>query len=83
MNQRTFERLGGGVSQCARIFKRLAAKRGKWVPMPELARIGSGKPHGFCMVHSRISDLEKRTGVKIDNRIQRNGTEQLSFYRIK
>lgn len=53
------------MSQTARILIRLRQTPGEWVPMPELARIGSGKPNGFCMVHSRIADL-RRAGYEIE-----------------
>jgi hypothetical protein len=68
---------GGGDTQADRILARLRETPGEWVPMPELARIGSGKLHGYCMVHSRVADLRKR-GHDIE---QRGGCE--SEYRLR
>lgn len=62
-NQLEFEIRKGGSSQCTRILAELRRRAFETVPMPELARIGSGSPEGFCMVHSRIADLRKKGHV--------------------
>lgn len=68
-------------SQCDRILEHLQARAGQPVPMPELARVGTGKPHGFCMVHSRIADLRAR-GHVIDQTQERVGGQYHSFYTL-
>jgi hypothetical protein len=64
-------------SQSDRILARLQATPNQFVAMPELARIGSDKPTGFCMVHSRIADL-RRAGHDVEHR----GTGGFSEYRL-
>jgi len=48
------------TTQSDRIETALRERANQWVPMPLLARIGADSPEGFCMVHSRVSDLRKR-----------------------
>jgi hypothetical protein len=52
-----------------------------WVPMPTLAKSGSGSDDGFCMVHSRIADL-RADGYVIEQRSEREGRKTKSFYRL-
>ncbi len=47
------------TTQTDRIETALRERANQWVPMPLLARIGADSPDGFCMVHSRVSDLRK------------------------
>ena len=68
-------------TQNSRILRRLLETPNTWIPMPELAKVGSGKKDGFCMVHSRISDLRKTVHV-IENEIVRIGKSNYSFYRL-
>ena len=70
-----------GKSQAARILKVLMANRRKWVPMGWLARVGSGRVYGFCMVHSRIADL-RRAGHNIENKVERNSGQAHSYYQL-
>lgn len=80
--QRLFTARGGGGSQADRILARLQTAAGAWVPMPELAAVGSGSPHGFCMVHSRVADLRKR-GLTIEQRVPPGARrEGASEYRL-
>jgi hypothetical protein len=75
--QLEFKAGAGGQSQCAKIFARLVANLGEWVPMPELADLS-----GSYAVNSRVADLRKR-GHKIEhkNEHQPNGSIH-SFYRL-
>lgn len=78
--QQLFRASGRGDSQADRILARLKETPNEWVPMPELSRIGAGKPTGFCMVHSRVPELNKKltgTGLIIE---QRGGNK--SEYRL-
>lgn len=81
--QKEFTRRGSrrGWTQCERILRRLKAARGGWVRMPILARVGAGTPDGFCIVHSRISDLRDRK-LKIKQRSEWHNGRCLSFYRL-
>jgi hypothetical protein len=72
--------VSAGLSQNDLIEEALFAKLGEWIPMPELARIGSGND-GFCMVHSRVAELRKR-GLVIEQRSERQGAKIHSFYRL-
>jgi hypothetical protein len=49
--------------------------------MPTLARVGAGSPDGFCIVHSRISDLREK-GHRIEHRGEWHHGRCLSFYRL-
>lgn len=69
-------------SQEGRILAALRAAKGGEIAMPELARIGSGKPDGFCMVHSRIDGLRHK-GVNIPPpREERVDGQRRTFYRL-
>ena len=57
------------------------AREGRWIAMPVLARVGAGKPQGFCIVHSRIADLRER-GLVIHQRNRWEDGVVLSFYRL-
>jgi len=81
MNQRAYQRSGSGRSQCARILAHLEANKNQWVSMPILARIGSGSPNGFCVVHSRISDLRKQ-GHDIQHSNKHEGQQIHSAYKL-
>ena len=70
-----------GTSQCDLILAAFQAAPERWIPMPELARIGAGSDNGFCMVHSRVADLRKR-GFSIDQRSERLDGKTHSFYRL-
>lgn len=63
-------------SQCKRILARLSERKGKWVAMPELMRIGKCGP-----VHSRIADL-RRKGHEIENDVIQDGRVKHSFYKL-
>ncbi|MCX7723469.1 MAG: hypothetical protein N2379_10510 [Verrucomicrobiae bacterium] len=65
-----------------RILTRLKLTPNRWVNMPELARAGSGTEYGFCIVHSRISDL-RRMGYVIEAHTARGAEVVLSWYRIR
>ena len=80
--QRHFIETCAGHSQNARILAYLRRCRRVWIDMLTLARIGSGSERGFCMVHSRVSDLRHR-GYRIDHKNQRFGAQVHSFYRLK
>jgi len=86
MNQDKFQASSGGQSQSDRILAELAAHVGEWVPMPRLARIGARSENGFCMVHSRISDLNRRRRKKglpvIEQHSEHRNGACLSFYRL-
>ena len=69
------------MTQNERILERLKTTPNKWIPMPELAEIGSGKRFGFCMVHSRISELREK-GHVIEHSQERIDGQTHSFYRI-
>ena len=58
------------------ILDALTARRGDWVPMPELSEAS-----GSWNVHSRIADL-RAEGHDIDNKIVRRGRQSRSYYRI-
>ncbi len=77
MNQTEHAATGAGQSQCDRILAALESKRGRWVPMPDLARIAGG-----FAVHSRIAELRKR-GHRIEAMQERCGRKVLSFYRLE
>jgi len=64
-------------TQCSVILARLKRARGRWVPMPELARVS-----GAYAVHSRISDLRERGHAIPRPRIERRGRMLLSAYRL-
>jgi hypothetical protein len=64
-------------SQCKRILARLKQARGRFVPMPELAKAGRS-----LTVHSRIADL-RRWGHKITNDVIQDGRVKHSFYRLE
>lgn len=81
MTQATFELTSAGRSQNDLLEDALKSRAGEWIAMPELARIGSGTEHGFCMVHSRVADLRKR-GLVIEQRSERVGGKVHSFYRL-
>jgi hypothetical protein len=70
-----------GLSQCDLILAAFQAAPERWIPMPELARVGAGSEFGFCMVHSRVADLRKR-GHSIDQRSERLEGKTHSFYRL-
>lgn len=76
----TFRR--GGRTQGERILEALEARRGEWIPMPELAAAGSGTPGGFCMVHSRVADL-RRAGHVIGHRNEWVDRQCHSYYRLE
>ena len=69
------------ATQSDRILLMLQSRRGEWVDMPCLARVGADNDHGFCMVHSRVADLRKR-GHTIEHRNERVGGRCHSFYRL-
>lgn len=81
MNQQQFQRIKAGKSQNERVLLCLQEHANQWVAMPILARIGSGKPTGFCMVHSRVADLRKR-GHVIQHSDKREGHQIHSAYRL-
>ena len=69
-------------SQEGRILAALRAANGREIPMPELARIGSGNPDGFCMVHTRIDGLRHK-GFNIPApREERVDGQRRTFYRL-
>jgi Helix-turn-helix domain len=70
------EAAGGGRSQAARILAELEARRGHWVPMPELWRVS-----GAMAVHSRIAELRGR-GHAIEHRNEHQDGVVKSFYRL-
>lgn len=82
MNQTQYHDSGTGDSQCDRILQRLLETRGQEVAMPELARIGAGQEHGFCMVHSRIADLRARGWNIPKARVEKRDRQMHSFYRL-
>jgi hypothetical protein len=81
MNQQQFQRIKAGKSQNERVLLCLQEHANQWVAMPLLARIGSGKPKGFCMVHSRVADLRKR-GYVIQQSDKREGHQIHSAYKL-
>jgi hypothetical protein len=81
MKQKTYRRRQAGQTQCERIENYLAKRAGRWIAMPHLARVGAGTPQGFCIVHSRISDLRER-GLQIDQESRWVEGRCLSFYRL-
>lgn len=81
MNQKTYRRRNLGRTQCERIERYLAKYEGRWIGMPTLARVGAGSPQGFCIVHSRISDLRER-GLRIEQESRREAGRCASFYRL-
>lgn len=65
------------MSQNQAIHKELTRHRGKWVPMPALARAAD-----CYAVHSRIADLRK-SGLQILNRTEQGQSgKRLSFYKL-
>lgn len=70
-----------GSTQCERVLARLLLTPNVEVPMPELARLGAGKPAGFCMVHSRVADL-RRKGWVIEQRNEHVHGDVHSFYKL-
>jgi len=81
MNQADYTATQTGTSQASRVLECLRAARGQWVPMPDLARAGSGKLNGFCIVHSRVSDLRK-LGHFIAHKDERRDRQCRSFYML-
>lgn len=77
-DQAEFAATGRGSSQCEKIADVLRARCGEWVPMPDLWRAS-----GAFAVHSRISDLRKLHGLRIEHRNERqpDGATH-SFYRL-
>ena len=69
-------------SQEGRILAALRAANGAEIPMPELARIGSGKPDGFCMVHTRIDGLRHKGFNIPPPREERVDGQRHTFYRL-
>jgi hypothetical protein len=66
-----------GETQCGAILCRLERARGRWVPMPELARVS-----GAYAVHSRISELRAKGHPIPRPRIERRGRTILTAYRL-
>lgn len=72
----------GSKSQASRILMRLLDSPNRWVPMPELSRIGSGKPDGWTASFSRrISDL-RAAGYKVEESEERLDGVKLTRYKI-
>ena len=78
MNQRQYEALGAGHSQCDLILRRLQMTPGTWVPLPELYQVS-----GSLAVGVRVADL-RHHGCVIEQRSERRpGTNTIfSFYRL-
>lgn len=69
-------------SQCGRILAHLLKNQGRFVPMPELARIASPTKKGFGLaVATRISNLRER-GHVIDCSIKRFAGQPHSSYKL-
>ena len=51
--------------------------QGKWVAMPLLSDAS-----GAYAIHSRISELRMKRGLKIDHKNERDGRVVKSFYRL-
>lgn len=76
LTQTEFRTTDYGRTQNERCLNRLIESRGRWVPMPELARVMGG-----YAVHSRISDL-RADGHIIDQMIKRTSGSTHSFYKL-
>lgn len=76
-----FQKRRAGETQNHRVLRRLKKSVGKWVSMPVLARAGANKPNGFCMVHSRVSDLREQ-GFYIEHENRWHKGQCHSFYRL-
>lgn len=66
-------------SQSSLILEALDKEKGKWVPMPYLARIS-----GAFAVHSRIADLRKDGHlIRQENRRFPGSRQTHSFYKLE
>lgn len=68
------------LSQADKILARLVRTPNQWVAMPELAAVANA-----YAVHSRIAELNARTGIVIENKVEgggRAGRQRMSWYRI-
>ena len=68
-------------SQSGRILRRLMETPNEWVPMVDLAQKGSGKDRGWCICHSRCSDL-RASDYLIEHRNEMVDGQIHSFYRF-
>lgn len=66
-----FRASAGGVSQNERLAAYFKANAGRWLPMPELARVITPTGVGAA-VHSRVADCRKKFGMQIVQRSSRN-----------
>ncbi len=64
----------GGESQNERLAAYLRANAGRWIPMPELARVITPTGVGAA-VHSRVADCRKKFGMRI---VHRGGKNRLT-----
>jgi hypothetical protein len=67
-----FRAVGGGRTQNEKLAAYLRANVGRWIPMPELAKVIT--PTGIgAAVHSRVADCRKPPfGMEIQHRRGRN-----------
>lgn len=74
--QLEFLTAGGATGQNAKLIDYMLARRGRWIPMPELVdHLGS-----YC-IHSRAADARK-LGYDIENRRERVDGKVHSYYRL-
>lgn len=73
-----FRAAGGGKTQNDRLRAILVARPGEWIPMVELGRL-----IGAWAVHSRIADLRRVHGMRIECRASVDPVtgQRLSSYR--
>lgn len=78
-NQLEFTLAHRGASQNDRLRAYLEDRPNRWIPMPEL-----GRAIGAWAVHSRISDLRTKFGMRIDHRSRRDAVtgQHLPEYRF-
>ena len=69
-----FRAARGRESQNQRLAAYLRANAGRWIPMPELARIITPTGVGAA-VHSRVADCRKKFGMTI---LHRGGKNRLT-----
>lgn len=67
----------GRPSQSSLVREHLLARRGAWVPMPELARVS-----GAYAVHSRVAELRAKCGLVVEHRNRWSDGICCSEYRI-
>ena len=69
-------------SQAQRILDALIEAQGRFVPMAELSRRGSGKPNGWTASFSRRTFELRQAGYPIQMREEYVGGERNTFYAL-